>query len=241
MEPAYKPVEPSYTAYKPVEPSYNPSYKPVEPSYKPSKPATSPSNYLPPSNSYAPLPPVSVEPIVQFNPIIEPAKPIYTVKPAEPIFVKPEPVYVKPSPTPGPIYLKPVVQPNEDSYGKPLGQPIVPSVSTTTVLQPFEETFTIHPAVPETHETGFLINPPGSGFPSSTLVTNNPLLSNSNDVVISNIPEEYSQNPDHVNHIAGDTLYYKDLSKLHSKPKSVEGDLANYRPKPGTVFFVSNR
>ena len=33
-------------------------------------------------------------------------------------------------------------------------------------------------------------------------------------IVISHIPEEYSQNPDHIHHITGDTLFYKDLGKI---------------------------
>ena len=51
-------------------------------------------------------------------------------------------------------------------------------------------------------------------------------------VIISHIPEEYSQNPDHVKGIAHSTLFYKDTKKLKAKPKEVEGSLANYRPKP---------
>ena len=43
------------------------------------------------------------------------------------------------------------------------------------------------------------------------------------------IPEEYSQNPDHIHKISGHTLWYKDLKKLKGKSKMVEGDLAKYR------------
>ena len=43
------------------------------------------------------------------------------------------------------------------------------------------------------------------------------------------IPEEYSQNPDHIHKISGHTLWYKDLKKLKGKTKMVEGDLAKYR------------
>ena len=48
-------------------------------------------------------------------------------------------------------------------------------------------------------------------------------------VMTHGIPEEYSQNPDHIHKISGHTLWYKDLKKLKGKSKMVEGDLAKYR------------
>lgn len=59
-------------------------------------------------------------PSVEFAPVLEPAKPIFTATP-EPIFIKPEPVY---KPTPGPIYTKPF--PTEDTYGQPISEIVKP-------------------------------------------------------------------------------------------------------------------
>lgn len=158
----------------------------------------------------------------QFQPIIEPARPIYSPTPSsEPIFVKPEPVYVKP--TPGPIYVKPFEESNDDTYGQPLTGVVLNGGSSNSV-QPFEEvTFTGFPAISSstgsTTTTGFFSNIASTPEPGP--------VSPPVEVV-----EEYSQNPQHVNLIASDTLFYKDLAKLKTKPKQVEGDLANYRPKP---------
>ena len=78
----------------------------------------------------------------QFQPILEPARPIYKPTPTT-TFIKPEPIYKpepsyapSPSPTPGPIYLKPFETQTEDSYGKPLGDPIVQFVAVSTTQAP---------------------------------------------------------------------------------------------------------
>jgi len=244
------------------------NWKPITNS-KPSYPQVSESSYQPrPTPSYVyPAPTQSLPidpPKPSFKPIIEPAKPIYTVSKPEPVFIKPEPVYVKP--TPGPIYTKPL---NEDSYGKPVGQPlgqltqpqpvgqslgqlthptpisqpVGQALTTLQPLQPFENSFTQYPAIPDSHPTVVSSNPVITTFVTSApppaqigegFFSEIPEISE-----ISNIPDEYSQNPDHVDHIAGNTLFYKDLSKLHAKQKLVEGQLANYKPKPGRFFYFS--
>ena len=57
-------------------------------------------------------------------------------------------------------------------------------------------------------------------------------------IIISHIPEEYSQNPEHINHIAGDTLFYKDLGKLKAKLKLVEGKKVHHHDKLGPSLFI---
>lgn len=190
------------------------NWKPISTASKPLYPAPLKPAPPPIQTTYAPS--ISfdyVEP--QFQPIIEPARPIYSPTP-EPFFVKPEPVYVKP--TPGPIYVKPFEEPSDDSYGKPLSGVVL--TGSTNSVQPFEEvTFTGFPAVSTTSTTGF--------FSNVVSTTSPPIVHEVPEVV-----EDYSQNAQHVNLIASDTLFYKDLAKLRTKPKQVEGDLANYRPKP---------
>jgi len=163
----------------------------------------------PPVSSYVPAAPEPyVPPYTQptFQPVLEPAKPIYTIP--EQVFVKPEPVYVKPSPTPGPTYIKPFENENE-----PIGYPAIP-------------------AVPE-YETGFLLDPeaptdpPAPSYPVVTTEAPKDQI-----IMAHGIPAEYSQNPDHIHKIAGHTLWYKNVAKLKGKQKMVEGDLANYRPRP---------
>ena len=93
-------------AYVPEPEPYKPP-EPYRPEPEPYKPPATPEPYLPPYTQPT------------FQPIIEPAKPIYTIP--EPVY-KPEPIYVKPAPTPGPIYLKPFETEPEDIYGKPIGK-----------------------------------------------------------------------------------------------------------------------
>ena len=100
MEP---PPPSSYGAPEP----YVPEPEPYRPEPEPYKPPATPEPYVPPYTQPT------------FQPIIEPAKPIYTIP--EPVY-KPEPIYVKPAPTPGPIYLKPFETEPEDIYGKPIGK-----------------------------------------------------------------------------------------------------------------------
>ena len=56
--------------------------------------------------------------------------------------------------------------------------------------------------------------------------------------VISEIPDEYSQNPDHVADISGEPLFYHDVGKLRQKEKLVEGKRENYRPKVGPSLRI---
>ena len=207
----------------------------TEPSYNPPPPPV--SQYVP----YEPQEPEYQVIDTQFQPILEPARPIYKPTPTssftkpEPIY-KPEPSYAPPSPTPGPIYLKPFETQTEDSYGKPLGEVVqFVAVSTTPAppsdnyVNPFDNAFQAVPAIPadDSYTSSVEVstyNPPVVG-----IVTTPPPKG---QIIISHIPEEYSQNPEHISGIAHETLFYKDLKKLHSKPKEVEGSLANYRPKP---------
>lgn len=182
----------------------------------------------------------------QFQPILEPARPIYKPTPTT-TFTKPEPVYKpepSPKPTPGPIYLKPFETQTEDSYGQPLGDPIVQFVASTTVapptdyVNPFDTSnFNVHQAIPEDSYTSVEAVSTFSP-PVVSIVTTKPPK---DQIIISHIPEEYSQNPDHISGIAHSTLFYKDLKKLKSKPKEVEGSLANYRPKPPMLKYRRKR
>lgn len=223
-----------YGNWKPIT-SSKPSYPVKEPSYNPPPPPV--SQYVP----YEPQEPEYQVIDTQFQPILEPARPIYKPTPTstftkpEPIY-KPEPSYAPPSPTPGPIYLKPFETQTEDSYGKPLGEVVqFVAVSTTPAppsdnyVNPFDNAFQAVPAIPadDSYTSSVEVstyNPPVVG-----IVTTPPPQG---QIIISHIPEEYSQNPEHISGIAHETLFYKDLKKLHSKPKEVEGSLANYRPKP---------
>ena len=46
------------------------------------------------------------------------------------------------------------------------------------------------------------------------------------------VPQEFSQNPNHISVISEYTLFYDETDKFRGKPKLVEGDLENYRPRP---------
>jgi len=233
MHPYDQPPPPSsYAApepYRPEPESYRPEPEPYRPEPEPYIPPATPEPYVPPYSQPT------------FQPIIKPAKPIYTIPE---VFVKPEPIYVKPAPTPGPIYLKPFETEPEDIYGKPIGEPIS------------------YPAVPATpeYEYGFLLDPetppsptypppspspsptyppspsPPPSYPPSPSPTYPTIVTNGHPtdipVMSHGIPAEYSQNPEHISSIAGHTLWYKNTKKLVGHPHMVEGDLANYRPRP---------
>lgn len=200
-----------YGNWKPI-PSSEPSYPIKEGSYMQPPPPREP-----PVSSYVPaapepyVPPAAPEPYVPpytqptFQPVLEPAKPIYTIP--EQVFVKPEPVYVKPSaPTPGPSYVKPF-----ENEGTPISYPAVPAV----------------PA----YETGFLLDPEVPTEPPAPIVITTEAPKDQ-IIMAHGIPAEYSQNPEHIHKITGHTLWYKNTKKLKGKQKMVEGDLANYRPRP---------
>ena len=51
-------------------------------------------------------------------------------------------------------------------------------------------------------------------------------------IMISHIPEEYSQNPEHIDHIAGNT-FFKDFGKLNAKIKLAD----NFGP---SLFILRN-
>ena len=128
-----------------------------EPSYNPPPP----SQYVP----YEPQEPEYITSDHQFQPILEPARPIHkpttTFTKPEPVY-KPEPSYVPEpsySPTPGPIYTKPFETQTEDSYGKPHGEPIQfigdpVSTPANDYVNPFDNSdFNIHQAIPDDHYT----------------------------------------------------------------------------------------
>ena len=218
--------------YQPLPP---PQPKPISPS-----PQYPPSNYPPPAPQ--PTPSSSYNhPEPTYTP---PFKPIYTipdpiiVKPKpikpEPVYVKPEPVYVpapspspSPSPSPEPSYVSSTIsnsyevadtfsfpeEPEDDSYGTPVGQtidadpvPAVPAVAAVPAVPAVPEAVPAVPAIPDNHVT---------------VQTERPIIIRTEtpkelhgQIIISHIPEEYSQNPDHIHHITGDTLFYKDLGKI---------------------------
>ena len=74
------------------------------------------------------------------------------------------------------------------------------------------------PPQPE-YETGFILDPepptepPAPPSPTPAVVTTKP-PEHSLPIMSHGIPEEYSQNPEHISHISGHTLWYKDLHKL---------------------------
>merc|ERR1712150_447145 len=170
------------------------------------------------------------------DPIIVKPKPI---KP-EPVYVKPEPVYVPaPSPSPKPSYVSSTIsnsyevaadpfsfpeEPEDDSYGTPVGQTIdvdpVPAVPAPVAAVPAV------PAVPDNHVTVQSTERP-------IIITTERPKELHGHIFISHIPEEYSQNPDHIHHITGDTLFYKDLGKLKEKLKMVEGKPVHFHAKTG--------
>lgn len=200
-----------YGNWKPIS-SPKPSYPVHHPegSYMSPPPTRPPTSYIPAVPE--PYPKPFVPPYTQptFQPILEPAKPIYTIP--EP-FVKPEPVYVQPAPTPGPTYIKPfeneVVQ-------------LIPEYETGFLLDPEP------PKAPPTAPPAPSPSPTPAYVPIVPTIGPEPSL----PVMSHGIPEEYSQNPDHIHKISGHTLWYKDLKKLKGKSKMVEGELAKYRPRP---------
>ena len=90
-------------------------------------------------------------------------------------------------------------------------------------------------------DIGFLLNPgPPSdhSFPPFTTPTY-PIVtteaSKNPNSVLNEIPEDFSQNPEHISMISQYPISYKDTDKLIGKPKLVGGSLTNYRPRPKII------
>lgn len=219
--PQPKPISPSpqYVVGPAAPPSNYPS--PVAPQPTPS------SSYNHPEPTYTPpFKPIYTIP----DPIIVKPKPI---KKPEPVYVKPEPVYVpaaspSPSPSPEPSYVSstisnsyeivasdsfsfPEEKPEDDTYGTPVGQTIDAPASAPAVPAPVAAVPeavpapAAVPAVPDNHVTTV------QSTERPIIITTETPKELHGQIIISHIPEEYSQNPDHIHHITGDTLFYKDL------------------------------
>jgi len=90
-------------------------------------------------------------------------------------------------------------------------------------------------------DIGFLLNPgPPSdhSFPPFTTPTY-PIVtteaSKNQNSVLNEIPEDFSQNPEHISMISQYPISYKDTDKLIGKPKLVGGSLTNYHPRPKII------
>jgi len=239
--PQPKPISPSpqYVVGPAAPPSNYPS--PVAPQPTPS------SSYNHPEPTYTPpFKPIYTIP----DPIIVKPKPI---KKPEPVYVKPEPVYVpavspspSPSPSPEPSYVSstisntyeivasdsfsfPEEKPEDDTYGTPVGQTIdaVPAPVAAVPAPAVPEAIPAIPAVPDNHVTTV------QSTERPIIITTETPQELHGQIIISHIPEEYSQNPDHIHHITGDTLFYKDLGKLKEKLKMVEGKPVHFHAKTG--------
>jgi len=85
----------------------------------------------------------------------------------------------------------------------------------------------------EENETKNLLNP-GLYSSTSTPPFTTPLRPTVREEYknLEEIPQEFSQNPNHISVISEYTLFYDETDKFKGKPKLVEGDLENYRPRP---------
>ena len=86
------------------------------------------------------------------------------------------------------------------------------------------------------HETGFFVN-----NVISTTLAPIPIPIEDTNVHGGPRPEDYSENADHIQSVADGPLFYKDLRKLKGKPKQVEGQLSNYKPKPPSIYKSKKR
>ena len=116
---------------------------------------------------------------------------------------------------------KPTSVPNHNSHGpKPYVPPhptIKPEIPLSKPIR-FEIDNVKHLLNPESHSN---TSPPPFTTPSYPIITD-----------LEEIPHEFSQNPNHISVISEYALFYDETDKFRGKPKLVDGDLENYRPRP---------
>ena len=127
---------------------------------------------------------------------------------------------------------KPTLVPSHNPHGpKPYipPHPVIKPNNPTTKPVRFENESVKHLLHPEHLEPGFEshsnTSPPPFTTPKYPTITDEYKS-------LEEVPQEFSQNPNHISVISEYTLFYDETDKFRGKPKLVEGDLENYRPRP---------